>query len=143
MRRFAGSVCRFAGSPVLPVRRFAGSPVRRFAGSPVRRFRRSPPTTLGWRYCIDVSAYYVLLLARHVARCALQADNRRLSSYKSQPKLLLEFSSVLEVRSEGTDRVVDGRPQLRHLAGDRGGWNLIRRYADSPVCRSVVLNVGC
>ena len=50
-----------------PVRRFAGSPVRRFAGSPVRRFagspvRRSPPMTLGWRYCIDVSAYYVLLL---------------------------------------------------------------------------------
>ena len=77
----------------------------------------------------------------------------------SQNKIFTHTARVqfsFGVRSESTDHVVDGRPQLRHLAGDRGGlnpvyagspvrrfagvpiccverWNLIRRYADSPM----------
>ena len=39
----------------------------------------------------------VLLLAWTVARYALQTNNRRISSYKSRAKLLLEFSSVLNL----------------------------------------------
>ena len=64
--------------------------MRRFAGHLTRRSAGGTELTLR---SITLS---IVLLARTVARCELQADNRRLPSYKVQPKLLLVVSSVLE-----------------------------------------------
>ena len=66
--------------------------------------RRSPPTTLAvhneWMLR-PITLSIVLLLAWTVARCALQANNRRLYSYKRRAKLLLAFSSVLILDRNG------------------------------------------
>ena len=110
----------------------------------------------------------VLLLAWTVALCALQANNRRLSSYKSRAKLLLAFSSVLNLdrnvwiacwrsspvaafcrrpRSFGSvqQTPVAGTPIRRCtdlLCCYVRSWYVGSRYANSSVYQSVVLNVG-
>ena len=77
----------------------------------------------------------VLLLAWTVARCALQANNRRLSSYKRRAKLLLAFSSVwISIGTFGSR--VDGRLQLRLFVGDRGGSDQFNSpVAGTPIRR--------
>ena len=102
----------------------------------------------------------VLLLAWTVARCVLQANNRRLSPYKSRAKLLLAFSSVLNLdrnvqiacwrsspvaascrRPRGSDQFNRRRSPVRLFAGvliccvvTFGADTSVRHFDGVPIC---------